>query len=116
MRRHEIVSQHSTALLLTGIVLFGLVFFTPDAGNLHGSNFFTFAAATTGQRWWEWSAIWCSVKIIVFCIGLCLTIEAVGSQLAVIKLKRLALAVLCLQFGVALGFLAGGYYFIKALL
>lgn len=116
MRRHEIVSQHSTALLVSGLVLFGLACFTPDAGNLHGSNFLAIAESTTWQRLGEWPAAWCSLKIIIVCLALCLTIEAVGTLLAVIKLKRLALAVFCLQFVAVVGMLAGGYYFIKAVL
>ncbi len=71
---------------------------------------------STWRNLYDWPAAWCSVKIILFSVGLFLVIDAIGSLLALVRLKSLALSVFLLHIVPGCGLLFGGYYLLKALL
>jgi hypothetical protein len=54
---------------LIGLILLLVVFLTPHAGSVQGRSFFKVASQSAWQDLWEWSAVWCSVKIILLCFG-----------------------------------------------
>lgn len=113
-RQQEVLRQVSL-LALIGLGLFGIVFFAPNADPYQG----TFFQAALESRWGklgEFPAVWSSIKIILFSIGLFLVIESVGTVLAVLKLRSLAVPVFFLQVLPCLCLCLGGYYLIKSLL
>ena len=113
-RQQEIL--HKVRLFgLIGIGLFGIAVFAPDATPHHGP-FFQPALQTSWSNVLDFPAMWASVKIILFCIGLFLMIETTGTVLSVFKFRSLALLVFFLQAVPCLGLLCGGYYLVKSLL
>lgn len=113
-RQQEIFRQTSL-LILIGIGLFGIAFFSPDAGHGPGA-FFRVAMQTTWSNLLDLSAAWCSVKIILCSAGLFLVIESTGTVLSVLKFKSLALSVFFLQLVPCVGLVIGSFYLFKALL
>lgn len=113
-RRGEIL-KHASILSLMGFGLLAIVFFAPDADPLQGA-FFQAALQTTWRHLLDFPAVWSSIKIILFCIGMFLVIESAGTVLSVLKLKSLALSVFFLQMVPSLGLLCGSYYLVKSLL
>jgi hypothetical protein len=101
---------------IAGILLLAVVFFAPDSTNRPGLGFFQTAKISTWSNLYDWPAAWCSVKIILLSVGLFLVIDAIGSLLALVRLKSLALSVFLLHIIPATGLLFGGYYLLKALL
>ena len=115
MNRQQKVLRQAILLPLVGMGLLGIVFFSPDADPRQGA-FFQAAMQTTWRNVLDFPGVWSSIKIILFSIGLGLLIESVGTMLAVLKLKSLALSVFFLQVVPFLGLLCGGFYFVKSLL
>jgi hypothetical protein len=115
-RGQQHINGQVSGLLLAGICLFGIAFFTPDAGQPHVGSFFKIAMSSSWHRLFDLAAVWCSLKIILFSIGLFLVIESLGTILARLKSTRLASLVFTMQSVSCLGLLIGGYYFVKALL
>jgi len=100
---------------LLGLILCGVAFLAPDAGHRIGA-FFTLAAHTSWLVWFQAQPAWCSLKIILFSIGLFFVIDAVGAGLGRLGHPSFAWTVHSLQLANLALFLAGGFYFIKALL
>jgi hypothetical protein len=115
MHRQREILRQASLLSLIGIGLFGIVFYAPNADPLTGA-FFQAALQTTWRNVLDLAATWSSVKIILFSAGLFLMIESVGTILAELKLRRLALSVFFLQIVPCLVLLCGAYYFVKSLL
>lgn len=115
MNRQPKVLRQASLVCLIGIGLLGVVFFGPDADPRQGA-FFQAAMQTTWRHVLDLPAVWSSVKIILFSVGLALLIESAGTMLAMLKLKSLALSVFFLQALPLLGLLCGGFYFVKSLL
>jgi hypothetical protein len=113
-RRQEILRQVGW-LSLIGIGLFGIALFAPDAAP-YRVGFFLPALQTTWRDMLDLPAVWASIKIILFCIGLFLVIESAGTVLSVLKFKSLALLVFFLQVLPCLGLLCGSYFLVKSLL
>jgi hypothetical protein len=93
-----------------------IVFFTPNPADQSRWAFFQVAKMSPWHQPLDWPAAWCSLKIIVLCLGLFLVIDAVGSLLALTRIKSLALSVFFLHVVPGFGILVGGYYLLKALL
>jgi ABC-type multidrug transport system permease subunit len=100
---------------LIGIGLLGLIFISPNADPRQGA-FFQAALQTTWRNVLDFAGVWSSIKIILFSVSLGLLIESVGTMLALLKFKSLALSVFFLQVVPVLGLLCGGFYFVKSLL
>lgn len=113
-RKREILRQVGI-LSLAGMGLFSLVLFSPDAHDAQGV-FFLPAIQTTWNHPFDLAAVWSSVKIILFSIGLFLVIESFGTVLAVFKFKSVAVPVFFLQVLPCAGLLCGGYYLLKSFL
>lgn len=101
---------------LVGFCLLGVAYLTPNATDQAGWEFFRTAKMSTWRHLYDWPAAWCSLKIVVFSLGLFLVIDAMGTLLALIRLKTLALSVFFMHALPGVGILAGGYYLLKALL
>ena len=115
MNPHHKIYRLVSLLSLIGLGLLVFAFFTPDAGQQHGS-FFHMAMNTTWRNLLDFPAAWCSLKIILLSFGLFLVIESAGTLLSVRKYKSLALSVFIMQVVPCLGVLFGSFYFIKSLL
>ena len=115
MNRQREICRQATLLTLAGLGLATIAFFAPDAGN-HPGAFFNVAMQTTWRNLLDFPAAWCSVKIILFSLGLFLLIESVGTFLSVWKFKSIALSVFFLQVLPCFGLLFGGFYLVKSLL
>ena len=115
MSRDQQIRHEVSGLLLTGIVLFGIAFFAPDAGH-HFGGFFKGATACTWRQLFEGVAAWCSLKIILFAVGLFLVIESLAKILAHSGQKVLAMMVFSTEVISLLLIVTGGYYLLKALL
>lgn len=113
-RQQEILRQVSI-LSLIGIGMLGIVVFAPDAAP-HRGPFFQPALQTSWRELLDLPAIWASVKIILFFVGLFLVIESAGTVLSVLKFKSLAVLVFFLQVVPCLGLFCGSYYLVKSLL
>jgi hypothetical protein len=115
MNRQREICRQAGWLTLAGLLLVAIAFFSPDAGHQPGA-FFSVARQTTWRNLLDFPAAWCSVKIILFSLGLFLLIESAGTFLSVWKFKSLALSVFFLQVLPCLGLLFGGFYLVKSLL
>ena len=113
-RRREILRQVSL-LSLIGIGLFGVALFAPDAAPQR-TAFFLPALQTSWRDFLDLPAVWASIKIILFCIGMFLVIESTGTVLSVLKFRSLALLVFFFQVVPCLGLLCGSYFLVKSLL
>jgi len=101
---------------VAGLLLLAVVFFAPDSTNQPGLGFFHTAKMSTWRALYDWPAAWCSLKIILLSVGLFFVIDALGSLLALVRFKSLALSVFLLHIVPATGIMLGSYYLIKALL
>ena len=113
-RQMEILRQ-VFLLSAIGLGLFAIVLFAPDASQAQGV-FFLPALQTSWSHLLDIPAVWSSVKIILFSVGLFLMIESIGTVLAVFKYKTIALPVFFMQVLPCLGLLSGSYYLLKSLL
>jgi len=116
MSRNQNIHSPISIFLLLGLAFIGLAFLAPDVTHNHQGSFFKVAAASLWREPFDFPAAWCSLKIILLSIGLFMLIEAIGSVLALLRLKKLALAVFSTQLLSVAVFLIGNYYLIKALL
>lgn len=115
MSKGQQASRQVTTMLLVGIFLFGIAFFVPDAGQ-HNGSLLKMAWASSWKNLMDMPAVWGSMKIILFSIGLFSAVESVGTILALLKHQNLALAVFSLQLVSVLGFLTGLFCLVKAVL
>jgi hypothetical protein len=113
--RQEEILRRVSILSLIGVGLFGVVIFAPDASP-HLGAFYQPALRTEWRDLLDLAAVWSSIKIMLFSIGLFLVIESAGTVLAVLKLRSLALSVFFLQALPFLGLILGSYYLVKSLL
>ena len=113
-RKREILRKVSV-LILIGLGLMCIVFFSPNAKPGDGA-FFQAAFQTSWGHFLNLPAVWSSIKIILFSVGLFLIIESTGTTLAVLKYPSLAVPVYFLQIIPCLGLLCGIYCLIKSLL
>lgn len=102
--------------LMAGVFLLGFAFLTPSAGNVPDWAFFQAARDTTWERWFEWSGAWCSLKIILVCLGAYLVMDSLGVVLLRFKWAPLAHLIFYLILLPCLGVLVGGYYLVKSIL
>jgi hypothetical protein len=98
-----------------GFYLLVIVFLSPHAGYWEGKSFFKVAQASPWDRWWDWAAAWCSVKLILLSLGVFSLMAALGTWLKGLNRKLWAKAMLGLSAVPSLGFGLGAYYLVKAL-
>ena len=114
--RDEKLFRLSSILLLAGISLISLAFFTPNAaGHPATGSFFKIATSSSWGKLFDLTAAWCSLKIILFSLGLFLVIDFLGTILLVLRHAKLAWLVYALHVAPCLGMLLGGYCLIRAL-
>jgi hypothetical protein len=115
---HPHASQNRRVLLLyaTGFYLLAVAFLAPHAGYVQGQTFFQVARDSPWDRWWDWAAAWCSVKIILLSLGLSAVMAALGMMLKILRRESLGNVALLFSAGSAMGFWLGTYYLVKALL
>ena len=112
------VLTDQTALLFyaIGFWLLVLVFLAPDAGYVAGKSFFDVAEASPWDRWWDWAAAWCSVKVILLSAGAGSVLAAMSVLLTLLHRESLARAVLLLMVAPLAGVCAGVFFLVKAVL
>lgn len=104
----------ATKFLLLGVILLGAILLIPDAGRVEHRSFFSVAEDSLWGRLFEWSAAWCSLKIIVLSISALLILEAMLTLAMHARHQIACMALLVLAvFPVLLGFF-GFYQFVKA--
>jgi hypothetical protein len=103
------------SLFLIGIGLAGVGFFAPDAGG-HAGAFFSIAVSSPWLKFFDLAPAWCSVKIIMFSVGLFLIFDSLAIVLGRAKMKGLALALFCLEGAAFMLSLGGCFCFAKSLL
>jgi hypothetical protein len=101
-------------LCLLGTGFSSFVFFAPDPGP-HLGSFFTIAAQSTWGSLFEMTAAWCSVKIILFSLGLILALDSLGIIFLRHRREELFWCSFLLQCLTCCGLMAGGFYLVKAL-
>ena len=116
VKRENHILRQVGLLCLIGFSLLAVVWFSPDAGQNQHTSFIKVASASSWLEPGDFAAAWCSLKIILFSVGLFLFIESAGTLLAVMRRKHLALTVFFLQVVPFLGFVSGTYCLVKALL
>ncbi len=109
-------SRKGLLLYAIGLYLLLVVFLSPHAGYGEGKSFFKVAEASPWDWWWDWAAVWCSLKIILLSLGVFSLIAAFETLLKVLNRESLAKAILFLRAVPGLGFGLGLYYLVKALL
>jgi hypothetical protein len=115
MFRNEQEPQRKILLLyFTGFFLLTVVFLSPHAGYLDGESFFSIARSSPWERWGDWPAAWCSLKLIFLSLGVFLVLRALGSLLKLSAQRTPAKIVLTLISAPIVGFWLGLYYLIKA--
>ena len=113
--RKETLRQ-TVLLYVTGIYLIGLVFLVPHSGYREGRSFFVVASSSPWERWWDWPAAWCSIKIILLSLGVALVTLSLALFARILHRKKLARFFLLLMTAPGLGFWAGMFLLVKALL
>lgn len=68
--------SNAIKFLVLGVLLLGLIFLIPDAGQLEHRSFFSVAQHSHWAKWFEWPAAWCSAKIIVLSLSALFILEA----------------------------------------
>jgi hypothetical protein len=115
--REERIFKHGSILLLAGGSLVCLAFLSPNApGASPDSSFFKVAISAHWGKFMDLTAAWCSLKIIIFCLGMFLVIESIGTILSLLRRTKTAMMIYCLHLIPCLGILIGSYCLIKALL
>lgn len=115
MLRNEQETQGKILLYyFAGICFLTIVFLSPDAGNLNSTTFLSVARSSPWERWWDWAAAWCSLKVILLNVGVFLVLWALGGLLKHCARKTLGIVVLSLTGAPIAGFWLGIYYLIKA--
>lgn len=105
------------ALLFTiGIALLMVVFLTPDATNRNIRALLSVARASPWQHWGDWSAAWCSFKIILLSLAGFLILFPHAFVLRLQQRKALATMIMLLTPLLFPIYLLGVYYLIKSLL
>ena len=109
--------EHSfrTILLLVGIGLAGFAWFAPDLTGQPGA-FFKAALISGWLPIFKFDLAWCSLKIILFSVGLFLIVETMATLLALGGHRQPARLVYTLHGLSCLGVLLGGFCLIKALI
>ena len=112
------LQTHQTALFLyaIGFCLLAVVLLAPDAGHVSGRSFFKMAAESPWDRWWDWAAAWCSVKIILLSLGAGSLLSALAILLKLLHQESLARAVLMLTAVFLSVFCLGAFLLVKAVL
>ena|ERR1700733_2987009 len=101
--------------LLGSLVLFGIVFLTPYAGQNEGHSFYEIARTSVWGKL-EWPAAWCSVKIILLGLGVYLSIKSFEEGLILVRRYSFsAETFLVLMILPVLLSVAGCFYLLKAL-
>ncbi len=115
MSRGQQITQQVNGMILFGICLIGISFFAPNTGHHQAGSFFNIATSSVWGRVFELAAAWCSLKIMLFSIGLFLLFESFGTILVRLKHRHLAVLFFTLQIVPCIGLLIGGYYLVKSL-
>ena len=95
--------------------MLAIVFLTPHGGPLEGRSFYQVALASNWHAWGDWAAAWCSVKIILLCLGVALLLLWMALLLLVFERTSLSFFLLCCAVAPGLGMLAGFYFLVRAL-
>ena len=103
------------SLFLIGIGLAGIGFFAPDAGG-HAGAFFSIAMSSPWLNFFDLAPAWCSVKIVLFSVGLFLIFDSLAIVSGRAKMKGLAFALFCLEGAAFILSLGGFFFFAKSLL
>ena len=99
-----------------GLIFLAIVFFAPDAGQPKRLSFFHVATASTWRELGDWSAAWCSFKIILLCGGTILILDFLTFLASCFKRETLQFALALSALLPGLGVLAGFFCLLKALL
>jgi hypothetical protein len=107
--------RNISAYLFAGLFFSTVALLSPDAGTMHGTSFFSVAQASPWERWWDWPAAWCSLKIILLSVGVFLSLFALMEFLRLSAKNIPSKIVMTLTTAPVAGFWLGVYYFVKAL-
>jgi hypothetical protein len=110
------LSNRVLFLYVIGFCLLAIVWLSPHAGCWEGKSFFNVAQASPWDRWWDWPAAWCSLKIILLSVGTFSFLVACRLLLKMWNQETLGKVLLGLIAVPSLGFWLGVYYLVKALL
>jgi hypothetical protein len=88
------LSRKGLLLYAIGLCLLIVVFLSPHAVYGEGRSFFKVAGASPWNRWWDWAAVWCSVKIILLSLGVFSLLAAFETLLKILHRESLAKAIL----------------------
>jgi hypothetical protein len=108
--------RNAIRLCLIGGCVLAFVFLTPDAGRQIHQSFFAVARQSLWSHIADWSAAWCSVKIILLGIGVFLMVDALGSLMIRMKNDVFGVGLLCLGVFPVLLTMFGCFELVKALL
>jgi len=98
-----------------GLCCLTIVFLSPHAGYLDGESFFNIARSSPWERWGDWPAAWCSLKVIFLSLGVFLVLRALGGLLRLSARKIPGKVILTLTGAPIAGLSLGLYYLIKSL-
>ena len=105
-----------TKLFLLAALLLGAIFLVPDAGQLQHKSFLSVAWDSPWTQPLDWSAVWCSTKIVVLSACVFLVLEAVLSVMMRTGHPTACMALLVLSIVPASLGCFGFYELIKAFL
>lgn len=97
-----------------GFYFLTIGFLSPHAGYLDGESFFNIARSSPWERWGDWPAAWCSLKVIFLSLGVFLVLWALGALLELSRRKTPGKIILTLTSAPIAGIWLGLYYLIKA--
>jgi hypothetical protein len=117
LKKHDLAElRNAFRLCLIGGCVLAFVFLTPDVGRQIHQSFFAVARQSLWSHFADWSAAWCSVKIVLLGIGVLLMLDSFGSLMIRMKNDVFGVGLLCLGVFPALLTMFGCFELVKALL
>lgn len=116
MRREKEIHKRVGGYFFAGLFFIGLAFLTTDLERAGGWDFLRIAASGTWDRLLDWPVVWCSLKMMFCSVGLFLCLDALATWSQMLQKKEAALMFLLMLVVPAVGFIYGGYCFLRGLL
>jgi ABC-type Fe3+ transport system permease subunit len=114
-QEEERLKRRTFLFFFLGFLLLAVALLTPQGGSLEGRSMYQVAWASPWQHFFDWPAAWCSVKIILLCLGLALVLVYLARLLRNFGRPALAWFILGCSILPGAGLLAGFFLLLKAI-
>ncbi|MGA2749677.1 MAG: hypothetical protein ABSG59_12955 [Verrucomicrobiota bacterium] len=113
-REEELMLRGTARLMWIGLCGIALVLLLPNPGHLEGQTFYQIARNSAWDNWFDWPAVWCSIKVTLLCVSLLLSMASLGLHLMQLGRTTVAWVVMVLSVAATVGVWLGLYFLVKA--